>query len=111
MGGGAGTGVSNFSFTMNPNLNFLFLFFFGGVDKWTVEKAQLNLPLQLLRRKKIFLFSEGGRGDGMGGGVGDVVDGWAVEQAQTNLPLQLFRRKKILRSWGLNNALMYKLCP
>ena len=37
-------------------------------------------------------------------GVGGV-DGWIVEQAQTNLPLQL------LRSWGHNNALMYKLCP
>ena len=37
-------------------------------------------------------------------GVGGV-DEWIVEQAQTNLPLQL------LRSWGHNNALMYKLCP
>ena len=36
------------------------------------------------------------------GGAG-LVDGWIVEQAQTNLPLQL------LRSWGHNNALMYKL--
>ena len=36
-----------------------------------------------------------------GGGV----DGWTAEQAQTNLPLQL------LRSWGHNNALRYKLCP
>ena len=35
-----------------------------------------------------------------GGGV----DGWTVKQAQTNLPLQLLRR------WGHNNALMYKLC-
>ena len=40
---------------------------------------------------------------GLGGG--GMVDGWKVEQAQTNLPLQL------LRSWGHNNALMYKLCP
>ena len=39
-------------------------------------------------------WGEGGRG----------VDGWTDEQAQTNLPLQL------LRSWGYNNALMYKLC-
>ena len=47
-----------------------------------------------------------GRGGGQVGGGGDcVVDGWTVEQAQTNLPLQL------LRSWGHNNALMYKLCP
>ena len=38
---------------------------------------------------------------GWGGGV---VDGWTDEQAQTNLPLQL------LRSWGHNNALMYKIC-
>ena len=37
--------------------------------------------------------------------VGGGVDGWTDEQAQTNLPLQL------LRSWGHNNALMYKLCP
>ena len=40
-----------------------------------------------------------------GGGVGGGVDGWTDEQAQTNLPLQL------LRSWGHNNAFMYKLCP
>ena len=33
------------------------------------------------------------------------VDGLTAEQAQTSLPLQL------LRSWGHNNALMYKLCP
>ena len=46
--------------------------------------------------KKIFFWG--------GGGVGRV-DRWAVEQAQTNLPLQF------LRSWGHNNALMYKLCP
>ena len=39
---------------------------------------------------------------GGGGGAG-LVDGWTVEKAQTNLPLQL------LRSWGHNNALMYKL--
>ena len=41
---------------------------------------------------------------GMSGGGGRV-DGWTDEQAQTNLPLQL------LRSWGHNNALMYKLYP
>ena len=48
-------------------------------------------------------FSGGGGGGGVrrcGGGV----DGWTDEQAQTNLPLQL-------RSWGHNNALMYKFCP
>ena len=39
----------------------------------------------------------------MRGGGG--VDGWTEEQAQTNLPLQR------LPSWGLNNVLMYKLCP
>ena len=44
-----------------------------------------------------------GRG-GLVQGVGGV-DGWTDKQAQTNLPLQL------LRSWGQNNALMYKLCP
>ena len=33
------------------------------------------------------------------------VDGWTDEQAQANLPLQL------LRSWGHNNALMYKFFP
>ena len=37
-------------------------------------------------------------------GAGGGVDGWTDEQAQINLPLQL------LRSWGHNNALMYKLC-
>ena len=60
--GGGGAGVSEF-FTMNPNLKYFF-----------------------------FLFCGGG------------VDGWTDEQAQTNLPLHL-------RSWGHNNALMYKLCP
>ena len=43
-------------------------------------------------------------GGGSGGG-GGVIDGWTVEQSKNNLPLQL------LRSWGHNNALMYKLCP
>ena len=38
-------------------------------------------------------------------GGGGVVVGCTDEQAQTNLPFQL------LRSWGHNNALMYKLCP
>ena len=33
------------------------------------------------------------------------VDGWTVKQAQTHLSLQ------VLRSWGHNNALMFKLCP
>ena len=47
-------------------------------------------------KKKLLFFGEGG-----GGGV----DGRTVEQAQTNLPFQ------ILRCWGHNNALMYKLCP
>ena len=56
------------------------------------------------KSKKIF-FSAGGGGGGGGRGVGGGVDGWTEKQAQTNLPLQL------LRSWGLNNALMYKLCP
>ena len=43
----------------------------------------------------------GGSGVGVGGGVGGQTD----EQAQTNFPRQL------LRSWGNNNELMYKLCP
>ena len=54
-------------------------------------------------KSKIFFFfggGGGGRDEGARGGV----DGWTDEQAQTNLPLQL------LRSWGHNNALMYKLC-
>ena len=38
-------------------------------------------------------------------GAGEGVGGWTDEQANINLPLQL------LRSWGHNNALMYKLCP
>ena len=37
-------------------------------------------------------------------GIGGGVDGWSDKQAQIDLPL-LF-----LRSWGHNNALMYKLC-
>ena len=53
--------------------------------------------------KKIIFFLGGGGGVGRGEGGG--VDGWTDEQAQTNLPLQL------LRSWGYNNAFMYKLCP
>ena len=40
-----------------------------------------------------------------GDGVREGGDGWTDEQAQTYLPLQL------PRSWGNNNALMYKLCP
>ena len=58
-----------------------------------------------LKLKKIL---EGGGGGGVGerGIVGlGRVDRWTDEQAQTNLPLQF------LRSWGRNNALMYKLCP
>ena len=50
---------------------------------------------------KIFFFWGGG--GRWGGGVGVVRR--TGEQAQTNLLLQL------LRSWGHNNALMYKLCP
>ena len=46
----------------------------------------------------------GGRGFGAEWWCGGI-DGWTDEQAQTNLPLQL------LRIWGHNNALMYKLCP
>ena len=46
------------------------------------------------KKKKTFFFRGGG----------GAVNGWTDEQAQTNLPLQL------LRSWGHNNALMYKLC-
>ena len=39
---------------------------------------------------------------GRGGGGVDV---WTDKQAQTISPFQL------LRSWGHNNAFMYKLCP
>ena len=53
--------------------------------------------------KKSFFGGGGGGGDGRGEGEG--LDGWTEEQSQTNLLLQL------LRSWGHNNALMYKLCP
>ena len=55
-------------------------------------------------KSKKKLWGEGGMG-GMWGRVWGEVDGWTDKQAQTNLPLQL------LRSWGHNNALMYKLCP
>ena len=51
-------------------------------------------------KKKYFGVGRWGVGAGWG-----VVDGWTVERAQTNLPVQF------LRSWGHNNALMYKLCP
>ena len=51
-------------------------------------------------------FFFGGGAGGVGGGeVGGWVDGWTDEQATTNLTLQF------LRSWGQNNALMYKFCP
>ena len=54
---------------------------------------------------KFFVLGGGAWWEGMGAGVWGEVDGCTDEQAQTNLPLQL------LRSWGHNNALMYKLCP
>ena len=81
MARGRGARVSEF-FTQNPNLKKKYIFFL------------------------FFFFWGGGAGAGMcvcaeGGGV----DGWTDEQAQTNLPLQF------LRSWGHNNALMYKLWP
>ena len=61
-------------------------------------------------KKNDFFFGGGGLaggGGGLGGVTGDGggVEGLTDEEAQTNLPLQL------LRSWGHNNALMYKLCP
>ena len=59
------------------------------------------------KTKYFFFFGGGGMGDrvAMGrGGVCEGKDGRADEQAQTILPLQL------LRSWGHNKALMYKLC-
>ena len=54
--------------------------------------------IQIYKRK----FGGVGWGEGAGGGV----DGWTDEQVKkkNNLPLQL------LRSWGHDNALMYKLC-
>ena len=55
----------------------------------------------LKKNRKIIFLGGGGAGRGEGGGV----DEWPGEQAQTNLPHQL------LRSWGHNNAFMYKLCP
>ena len=51
------------------------------------------------QQKKKHSFSGGWEGAGKG------VDGWTDEQSQTNLSLQLFR------SYGHNNALMFKLCP
>ena len=71
-----GARVSEFFFTKNPNLK--------------------------KNEKKKFFFGVGAWGAWV---VGVEVDVWTVEQAQTNLHLQL------LRSWGHNNALMYKLCP
>ena len=70
----------------------------------------MTLPFNLPKNpnlKKMFFFSGGGGGGGLDGVRGVMrggEDGWTDEQAQTNLPLQL------LRSWGHNNALMYKLC-
>ena len=51
-------------------------------------------------KKKNFLFE--GRAEGAAG-LG--VDALTDKPAQANFPLQL------LRSWGHNNAFMYKLCP
>ena len=44
-------------------------------------------------------------GVGVGWDRGGGVNGETDKRAQTNLPFQF------LRSWGHNNALMYKLCP
>ena len=55
---------------------------------------------------KIFFLRGGGWGRGAvgrGARVSDFIPQRTDEQAQTNLPLQL------LRSWGHNNALIYKL--
>ena len=53
-GGGGGARVSVFFYTQNLNLKkknifFCFLGVGGGVDGWTDEQAQTNLPLQLLQ--------------------------------------------------------------
>ena len=70
----------------------------GGVEE--VNFFNKESKTYLRKKKKIFFcVCEWGGGGGRG------VDGLTDEQAQTNLPLQL------LRSWGHNNALMYKLCP
>ena len=81
--------------------NFFCLFWRGELESVNFFSQTTNNPNK--KKKKKFFFW-GGAGVGGGGGwlVG-VLDGWTVQQAQTNLPLQL------LRSWGHNKALMYKL--
>ena len=68
-----------------------------------------NLPTYeffFTKNPNLFLCVGGGGGGGKDeGGWGGGVDGWSDVLAQTNLPLQL------LRSLGLNDALIYKLCP
>ena len=69
---GWGAGVSD-CFTMNPKLK-LNIFFFGGgrgagIDGWTDEQAQTNLPVtgEGARVSDFFHKESGGRGQGEGG--------------------------------------------
>ena len=66
-------------------------------DRGELEQVIFFTKNPNLKKKFFWFFFLGGGGGG--------VDGWTDEKAQTNLPLQL------LRCWGHNNALMYKLCP